>query len=156
MPVSPAQRAQRRAAGKKSGQVRGGHDGSDGQGDPNAPMPVSNDPEVDVMMEGYVKLAGKPASWPDVKNCEQVRAEIYRTRAAARQDAIDAKALITRDQLRARDEALSAAIKSALSSVTDSLSSHVPPDRILAFQKAAAAWIAEVRTKLADQIEGME
>ena len=155
MTISPAQRRQRQQAGRKSGQVRAGHDGSEGQGDPNAPLPTSSDPEVDAMMAAYVELAGKPVSWPDVKNCEQVRAEIYKTRAAARQDQIDAKALITRDQLRARDEKLAEAIKSALGTAVDKLAANLPPDRIPAFQKACAAWVAEVREKLADEIEGM-
>ena len=158
MTVSPAQRAQRRAAGRSSGKARARHSGDDEpaeDADPDAPLPFTGDPEVDKEMAAYDAVVGKPMSWPDVKNRVQTRAEIYKTRAAARQDQIDAKALITRDQLRARDEKLAEAIKSALGTAVDKLAANLPPDRIPAFQKACAAWVAEVREKLADEIEGM-
>lgn len=156
MTVSPAQRAQRRNAGKRSGQVRGGHDGEEPQGDPDAPMPITQDPEVDAEMAAYDNVVGKPMSWPDVKNRVQTRAEIYRTRAAARQDQVDAGRLVTRDVMMKRDEMVDAFWADQLRTVHDLLRDILPPDKLLAAQGRADAWINGVRTKVADQVEEMK
>ncbi len=156
MTVSPAQRAQRRNAGKRSGQVRGGHDGEEPQGDPDAPMPITHDPDVDAEMAAYDAVVGKPMSWPDVKNRVQTRAEIYRTRAAARQDQVDAGRLITRDVLVKRDETVDAFWSDALRTVHTLLQDLLPPDKLLAAQQKADTWINTVRTQVADRVEEMK
>lgn len=153
--VTPAQIRQRREAGRKSGRARG-HcvEGSSEDANPDAPVPTSSDPEVDRMITGYVAMAGKPKYWSDIKALEQVRAEIYKTRAAARQDQIERGNLLTRDQVRARDEAHTAAIKEGLSSVTELLTAHVPPDRLLDAQEAAREWADRFLENLAAVLEG--
>lgn len=152
MTVSPAQRAQRQAAGKRSGQSRAGHTGASATGDPNAAMPITADPEVDKQLADYIALAGKPVSWPDVKNCEQVRAEIYRTRAAARADRIESGALITREVARARDERAAQAFREGIQSINELLTRFVPADRLLEAQKAGREWTENVLTKVSDAI----
>ena len=156
MSVSPAQRAQRRAAGKSSGKSRGTGTTSDDepQGDPDAPMPVTHDPEVDDEMAAYDLVVGKPMSWPDVKNRVQTRAEIYRTRAAARADRVESGALLTRDQVRTRDERAVQVFCAELQTINQQLTALVPADRLLAAQGAMREWIDGVLNKVADAIEG--
>lgn len=155
MPITPAQRAQRRSAGKRSGQVRGRREDQDNtSGDPSAPMPVTNDPDVDAQLEAYDLRVGAPQSWPDVKNREQVRGEILRNKAAARADRIESGAALTREQVRARDERLAAAVKAGLSNVSQLLTDHVPPDRLLDAQKAARLWVEKTLTDVAAVVEG--
>lgn len=150
--ISEAQRAQRRKAGKRSGESRGGREDQEPAGDPNAPMP-SSDPEVDAILAAYTEMAGKPQSWPDIKNCEQVRAEIYKTRAAARQDQLDAKRLLTRDQVRARDETKVELFRSALMSAIDLVAKWVPPDKILAAQSAFREWADQTLEHIANDVK---
>lgn len=152
--MTPAARAQRREAGKRSGIVRAGRDGVAPTGNPSAPMPATNDPDVDAQLEGYDRIVGEPQSWPDVKNREQVRGEILRNRAAARADLIESGAAMTRDQVRTRDERLALAVKSGLSNVNQLLTAHVPADRLLDAQKSAREWIEATLTQVAAAIEG--
>lgn len=153
--ISPAQRAQRRAAGKRSGQVRAGHeDGPSPDADPSAPMPTTSDPDVDAQLEAYDRSVGQPQSWPDVKNREQVRGEILRNKAVARQGLIDSGHILTRDQVRLRDESHASAFKEGLSTVNELLAKHVPADKLLAAQKEARNWIDGILERVANAIEG--
>lgn len=150
--LTEAQRAQKRAAGKKSGEVRGRRAAEESGADPDAPMPHS-DPEVDAILASYTAIAGKPQSWPDIKNCEQVRAEIYKTRAAARQDQLDSKRLLTREQVRSRDEAKVELFRSALMSAIDLVAKWVPSDKILAAQSAFREWADQTLERIADDVK---
>lgn len=153
--VTTAQRDQRRAAGKRSGQVRGHREGSgESDGNPDAPMPVTADPDVDAQMAAYIAVAGKPKYWTDIKACEQVRAEIYKTRAAALADKIARGGLLTKEQVRARDERGAKAYKDGLLKVQELLTAHVPADRLLDAQKAAREWIETTLNQVAAEIEG--
>jgi len=159
-----AQRAAGRKAGRASGIARGtgtrvdqpGQQEPDPDFDPAQALPVTSDPDVDKMIASYVSVVGPPQSWPDVKNLEQVRAEIYRTRSAARQDAIDAGQVVTREIMRTRDEEVAQIIKQQLATLPELLRDLIPADKLLAAQKRADEWIGKVRTAVADGVEGMK
>jgi hypothetical protein len=152
--ITPAQRAQRSAAGKRSGGARSGRDQSGADHSISGQMPATSDPDVDAQIAAYVAIVGDPQGWTEVKALEQTRAEIYRTRAAAREDELARGRLFTRDQVTERDEIHNAAIKEALATVTDLIAKHVPPERITAAQAEARAWADGVLTAVADAIEG--
>ena len=153
--ISPAQREQRRAAGKKSGVSRSGRLNVDA---PNviAPRRISqSEADVDAAIARYVEIIGEPTGWTEVKALEQTRAEIYRTRTAAREDEIARGQLFTRDQIATRDESLALIFREQIRSVTDLIAAHVPPERVNAAQHAAVEWADRVLTAVADAIDGM-
>jgi len=156
--VSPAQRAQRRNAGKKSGKVRAGHAGE------STPLPdrplgapfvaKSSNAEVAERMATFVATVGEPMSWPDVKNYVQTEAEIYKTLGVAQQFEIDAGRILTREQVRARDERAAQIFRTELQTINQQLTALVPADRLLAAQSAMREWIDGLLNKVADAIEG--
>jgi hypothetical protein len=105
-------------------------------------------------MAAFVETVGEPQSWPDVKNYVQTEAEIYKTLGVAQQFEIDAGRLLTRDQVRARDERTAQIFREGLQSINEQLTAHVPADRLLAAQKAIREWVDGVLHKVADAIEG--
>lgn len=100
-------------------------------------------------------------SWIDYKDylaCELQKEKIAAAKievetATTKRD-VERGALMTRDQVRLRDEAHTAAIKEGLSSVTELLTAHVPPDRLLDAQKAAREWADRFLENLAAVLEG--
>ena len=100
-------------------------------------------------------------SWIDYKDylaCELQKEKIAAAKievetATTKRD-VERGALMTRDQVRVRDEAHTAAIKEGLSSVTELLTAHVPADRLLDAQKAAREWADRFLENLAAALEG--
>lgn len=157
MTISPAQRAQRRNAGKKSGQVRGGRAETGIPGSVTRPpagsfSAASSNVEVAKRMRAFVETVGEPQSWPDVKNYVQTEAEIYKTLGVAQQFEIDAGRLLTADQVDARDESRAQAFRSGLQSVGSLLAAHVPADRLHEAQRAAREWADGVLSGVAEAI----
>jgi hypothetical protein len=60
------------------------------------------------------------------------------------------------EQMRKRDEAIASIIKEQLGTLSALLREAVPPDRLLAAQKLADAWVGKVLTSVADGVEGMK
>ena len=153
--ITPAQRAQRSAAGKRSGGVRSGRAPSEDGAAPtiSGQLPATSDPDVDKQIAAYVAIVGDPTGWTEVKALEQTRAEIYRTRAAARADDIERHALFTRDQIRTRDEWLATTLKDSLRGVADLAARYAPPEQKQAAQVDAQRWADGVLTAVADAVK---
>ena len=150
------QPGQQRAAGRASGLARSGRGPDHPGGNPDAPMPTSGDTAVDAIIAGYVDVVGQPAGWQEVKALEQTRAEIYKTKAAAREHAVAVGSLFTREQITARDERLAIIFRDQLRSVTDLVVGISSPERVRQAQKDAQDWMDRVLSAVADAIEAME
>jgi hypothetical protein len=108
------------------------------------------------MIAGYVAIVGNPSGWQEVKALEQTRAEIYKTKAAAREHAVATGSLFTRDQITARDEKLATIFRDQLRSVTDLMVQIAAPEKIRQAQAQAQEWTDRVASAVADAIEAME
>jgi hypothetical protein len=153
--MAPNSREHLRMAGKASGRARSGRDPDAPGGDPSAPMPTGGDSAVDDMIAGYVAIVGNPSGWQEVKALEQTRAEIYKTKAAAREHAVATGSLFTRDQITARDEKLATIFRDQLRSVTDLMVQIAAPEKIRQAQAQAQEWTDRVASAVADAIEAM-
>jgi len=97
----------------------------------------------------YSKILGRPVSWTDAKKREEVAGEILANEVKADEARIRRGKLFTRDQVAERDRAQDARVLEHLTTIYELLQTVVTPDKRGAAQDAAKAWIADIRTKLA-------
>ena len=96
--LTKAQREQRSAAGRQSGALRSRATSTGKK--TRAQLLPDEDKAIQEQLANYDLVAGKTKSWPDVKNREQVRAEIIRNETARLQLAEERGRLVDRKLVR--------------------------------------------------------
>lgn len=92
----------------------------------------------------------------DGKTREQVHGVELDNQKKAAEVAQARNQTLTIDQVHERDEQVDAMWVTGLRTVHELLRELLPPDKLLAAQNRADAWINKVRTDVADQVEGMK
>lgn len=146
--VSDIQREQRRQAGKKSGEVRGGRAESIRSVSGSAPDLGNLSADIKRRMDSYVQLAGDPVSWPDIKNYEQVIEQMIINERRQLDLAQSRGELFTSAQIQARDEASDELILSHLDAFVAYVGTLVPPERKTDVCARTREWLDQTKGEI--------
>lgn len=173
-PLTPEARENRRqgnravteAARRSRGAGTMHDDPDDGTIDPERIPPAPNgrisDEELLALLPGsnpYDKAVLRSRgrfTYLDGKTREQVKGEELNNERKQAEIAKERGDLLTRDQVRQRDDAIDGLWCDQLRTVHQLLGEILPPDRLLAAQKAADRWIKDVRERMAEQVESIK